>query len=300
MSFYIKDKTNRENCELTSAITLAKHSLNEHLISEAFENFNEKLQIKNSILFYQLAVQFNLTNLNNTVLRYIERCFSIIVDTECFLELDINTVSKILASSSLQIDSEIEIYNAANKWLNHNSEERSKFAKQLLLKVRLNLLSDHCLQYLINDFSCISTNVDCIKVLKNRDSYYQNVSTIHNKSRQCNQNMFNILTCGCYNNKESKIVTQVKEVTVNNFKKYKNFPSMLEERHNSKAVYLKGEVYVIGGLNRGVRIKSVEKYSSTSKKWVKVTNIPDKRQYFCACAFLDDIYLFGGHNKKSG
>ena len=214
-----------------------------------------------------------------------------IVDTKSFLELDFFIVSKILASSSLQIDSEVEVYNAANNWLNHNSEERSKFAKQLLLKVRLNLLSDHCLQYLINDFSCISTNVDCIKVLKNRDSYYQNVSTIHNKSRQCNQNMFNILTCGGYNNKESKIFTQVKEVTVNNFKKYKNFPSMLEERHNSKAAYLKGEVYVLGGFNKVSRIKSVEKYSLTSKNWVKVTYTPDKRQYFCACTFIDKLIL---------
>ena len=142
MSYYISDKTNRENCELTSAITLSKHSLNEHLISEAFENFNEKLQIKNAVLFYQLAVQFNLTNLNNTVLRYIERCFGMIVGTESFLELDINTVSKILASSSLQIDSEVEVYNAANKWLNYNIEERSKFAKQLFFKNYLNQLSE--------------------------------------------------------------------------------------------------------------------------------------------------------------
>ena len=50
-----------------------------------------------------------------------------IVDTKSFIELDIKTVSKILASSSLQIDSEVEVYNAANKWLNCNSEERSKF-----------------------------------------------------------------------------------------------------------------------------------------------------------------------------
>ena len=97
------------------------------MISEAFENFNEKLQIQIAMLFYQLVVQFKLTDLNITVFRYIERCFSMIVDTKSFIELDIKTVSKILASSSLQIDSEVEVYNAANKWLNCNSEERSKF-----------------------------------------------------------------------------------------------------------------------------------------------------------------------------
>ena len=120
---------NSEHCKLTAAIKLTKHSFNEHLVSEDFENFNEKLQIKNAMLFYQLAFKFNLSDLNITVFRYIERCFSMIVDTESFLELDFKTVSKILASSSLQIDSEVEVYNAANKWLNHNIKERSKFAK---------------------------------------------------------------------------------------------------------------------------------------------------------------------------
>ena len=39
----ISDGINREYCELTSAVKLTKHSLNEGLICKAFENFNEKL-----------------------------------------------------------------------------------------------------------------------------------------------------------------------------------------------------------------------------------------------------------------
>ena len=137
-------------------------------------------------------------------------------------------------------------------------------------------------------------------MLKNRDSFYQNRSTIHNKSRQCNQNMFNILICGGLDKREKKIVSQVKEVNMNNFNEYHNFSSMLEERDHSKAVCLKGEVYVIGGFNRGFRIKSVEKYSPISKKWIKVTDMPDRRQYFCACAFMNKIYLFGGFDDERG
>ena len=99
----ILDEMNQENCELTSAIKLTKHSLNEDLISKAFEDFNEKLQIQNAVLFFQLASEFNLSDLNTTAFSFIEQCFSMIVDTESFLELDFITVSKILASSSLQI-----------------------------------------------------------------------------------------------------------------------------------------------------------------------------------------------------
>ena len=110
-----------------------------------------------------------------------------IVETESFLGLDINTVFKILASSSLQIDSEVEVYNAANKWLNHNIEKRGNFARKLLLKVRLSFLSDHCLNYLQKESSCFSENLVFLEVLKNK-LVSSNMPTIQNKSRQCNQN----------------------------------------------------------------------------------------------------------------
>ena len=300
MSYDISDKRNQKYCELTSALKLIKLLLNDHLIRTAIKGMNKKLQIKNAVLFYQLVSKFKLSSLNTTVFRYIARCFSMIVETESFLELDVNSVSKLLASSGLQIDSEVEVYNAANKWLNHNIKERSKFARKLLLKVRLNLLSDHCLKYLINESSLISNNNDCLEVLKNRDRFIMNVSTIHNESRQCNQNMFKILICGGYNKIEKKFVTQVKEINVNNFKEYKDFTSMVEERHRFKAVYLKGEVFVFGGFNEVGPTKSVEKYSPLSKKCVKVTDIPNKRQDFCACAFIDNIYLFGGYDDGPG
>ena len=65
----ISGEMNRNHCELTSAIKLNKHSLNEHLISEEFGKFNKKLQNQNAVFFYQLAVQFNLSDLNVTVFR---------------------------------------------------------------------------------------------------------------------------------------------------------------------------------------------------------------------------------------
>ena len=288
----------RENCELTSAIKLAKSSLNEHLISKRFENSNEKIQIKNAVLFFTLASKFNLSDLNITVFRYIERCFNMIVETESFLELDFKTVSKILASSSLQIDSEVEVYNAANKWFNHNIEKRRSFASKLILKVRLSLLSEHGLNYLKNESF---KNIDCLKVLKNRDNFYKNVSTYHNKSRQCNQNMFQVILCGGIDFYERKPRNQALVLDVNMNEELNYLPLMLEERYLSRAVCLKGEVYVFGGIGlERKRLKSVEKYSPVSKTWKYVCDLPDERLNFCACSFMDNIYLFGGGIYESG
>ena len=275
--------------------------LEEVNMSEVCKVINEKIKTHNAATCYYLSRLFFIPSLYKTTFSFIERWFPMVIETKNFLELEKSLVSKILASSGLQIDSEVEVYNAANQWLAHDIEERIKYAKQLLLKVRLNLLSEQCLKYLINDFSWISTNDDCLKVLKNRDIFYQNDSAIYNKSRHCNQNMFNILVCGGRGITENKSVNQVKEFHGNHLEELEDPPRMLNKRYCSTAVCFRGEAYVFGGIGfEGNRLKSVEKYSPVKKTWNHVFDLPDERQYFCASAFMRKIYIFGGHSLTYG
>ena len=39
-----------------------------------------------------------------------------------------------------------------------------------------------------------------------------------------------------------------------------------------------------------------EKYSVATKTWHKVTGMPDKRENFCVCAFMDSLHVIGGIN----
>ena len=52
-----------------------------------------------------------------------------VVETQNFLHLDFSLVAKILVSSKLDIHSEVEVFNAVVTWVEHNSEERSKYEK---------------------------------------------------------------------------------------------------------------------------------------------------------------------------
>ena len=113
-------------------------------------NFNEiknDFNVKNVATFYQIAKTFSFAKLAKLTLCYIERRFPIVCETNNFLQLDFSTVAKILATSELHIDSEIQVLNAADGWVRLNNEERRKFAKELLLKVRHPLLSDHAMYF---------------------------------------------------------------------------------------------------------------------------------------------------------
>ena len=119
---------------------------------------SEKINIENSVFTHQIAKIFFSTSLQKLIFNFIENVFQMVVETKCFLETDYDFISRLLGSSNLQIDSEVEVYNALNKWLSYNMEERSQYAKQLLLKVRLNLLSDNSLKYILSESSCITMN----------------------------------------------------------------------------------------------------------------------------------------------
>ena len=176
--------------------------------------------------------------------------------------------------------------------MKHNSEEPSKYAKQLLLKVRFSLLSEHALKYNLD--SSITNNNELINVLKEvkakKDSFQNNTN------RYCSQNKFNILICGGNDRKSSKTVSDVHQVNVSNLNKVKRLPSMTIERINPEAVCLKGGVYVFGGRDKsGTHIMSIEKYSSLTNKWTVIAYMFDQRKNFCACAFMNKIFIFGGY-----
>ena len=89
-----------------------------------------------------------------------------VVEVRNFLQLDFNIISKTLGSSELNIHSEVEVFNAAINWLKHNIEERSKYAKKMLLKVRFTFLSEYALNYISKCYSIFSKNQEYAKILK--------------------------------------------------------------------------------------------------------------------------------------
>ena len=71
-------------------------------------------------------------------------------------------------------------------------------------------------------------------------------------------------------------------------------------RHSAKAVCLKRNVFVFGGINSSNNnlITSVEKYSLSDGSWSNVSHLYGRSNY-CICSFMDKIYLFGGCSNRS-
>ena len=267
------------------------------------EYLKGRITVKNVAFFYNLAKLYNLPNLAEETFSRIERCFAMVIETNNFLELDYTLVAKVFDTSDLHTTSEREVYNAADKWLMHNTKERCQFSKKLLLKVRLPLLSDRTLKYLLNESSSFTNNHKCIatikEVLYKKDDFCRNKSNVYQTHRYCNKNKFKILFCGGNTIDDRKLLKTVKQIDELNFTDVKVLPSILEERLHPTAVCSKGEVYLFDGLGERTskgykRAMSVEKYSPSTDVWNRVADTYDDRTRSCACAFMDDIFVIGG------
>ena len=252
---------------------------------------------------YQLTKLYELPSLAKEVLRYIERCFTMLVGSQNFLELDFTDVCKILASSQLNLTSELEVVNAGDLWMKYNIKERGKFGMDLLLKARLPLLSDHALKCISKKYSSFHNNKKCKAVLK--QALNKNVKLFENKphayftSRHCVQNNFSILICGGHRCRGKIYFRNAYQIDGRSFNSIKTIDSMPVARKSHEVVCIKGEIYVFGGKSQWESWDNdVVKFSPVTDTWEKAGVMRDGRKWFCVCAFMDKIFMFGGSNRK--
>ena len=184
--------------------------------------------------------------------------------------------------------------NAINTWLKHNSVERSKYAKQLLRKVRFPLITETALEQLKDEFSSTENNVFfgfLEKAIVYKNDFIQDKSNSNCTNRYCSQNKFDVLICGGIDTKTRKSLKSVHRIDGKSLTNVKTLPPMLKERSNFKTVCLKGEVYVI---QKKLHKTFIDKYSLSAKTWSRVAEMYDDRYDFCACAFMDEIFIIGG------
>ena len=240
-------------------------------------------------MYYQIAKIFNCTNLSVKAFSYIERFFTAVCDTYNFLELDFSQVQKIISSSELNIDAEVEVLIAAVNWVKCDKKERKKFAKDLFSKIRYFLIKDYELEHIMKTYLFFH-NIDELVILLKCISQKRK-STINksfSNNRFCSQKSFNIIVTRGHS---------TLEVDCNNFMAANNLAQIKTNQPRHKSVYCKGNVYVFGDFDQKKNSAgSVQKYCMITNTWEHVTNIPDHKKFldFSICAFTDQIYLIGG------
>ena len=266
-------------------------------------HIERKVNVQNAATYYSLANNFRLSTLSQSMLDLMERCFTMVVDSHNFLELDDNIVAKILSSSELNTDTELEVLYSAVIWLNHDIKERAKFATKVLLKVRLPLISDNALKYLFSKTSSYSSNDDRVAMLNEllqiKNNSITNKSNTHHTSRYYSKKKVSAFLCRGFKfypkSPTVKMSKKTYKIDMDTLKCTESQIVMKNKRINSKAFCIRGEVYVYGGTDKGKkRVRSIEKYSPVTNTWKKFATIKKPRLQNSFCSFTTKIFIIGG------
>ena len=255
-------------------------------------------------MFYSLARIFKLSSLSKFSCSYVERWFAMIYLTSNFAELDFAHLWDILASSNLNVTSELEVLNAAERWLQYDVQQRNKHAKDLLQTVRLSLLSQQTLKHLLHASSIFSNCEECVTVLmgvlKCKEMFSEKSFDVVEKSRYCNHNNFDVFVYGYKINRSSERFLKILRCDGNNLNYVEDIPFNQEKIYCARFnfFYLKGTVYAFAKEVR-TEEKNSRSYSLLTKTWKDVADMTNNRGGFSICAFVDKIFAIGGFNRTS-
>ena len=263
--------------------------------NETNQNTENVVNLTNVLVVFASSQIFNSIGLCRQSTLLIHRCFPSVADSLDFLKLDFKFLVKILCSSELSVDSEMQVYTAAKRWLDHAIIERSKYAADVLKRIRLSLLPSSYLKHIL-DTKCQTNDqftvaVERVLQTKNKTDSGKALCAY----RYCNQNNYKVLVFGGRNKRNNQVTNHAHCVNLNNLKKIDVLSRMNVGRIENQVVRVENEIYVLGGRNNHTDpIMSVEMYSAASDQWKIVTNMVDNRKGFCACSFAGSIYVVGG------
>ena len=253
-------------------------------------------------MYYKLAKVFNLTWIVKETHEFIASFFTTISKTKSFLELDFSLVKTILSSSQLEVDSELEILSSVNEWLCYDYENRSKYAKDLLLAVRLHLLQDRVLTEVISgSHSCaFQLNVKLVEVLKeilrDKKKYYDNKRSLCLEARHCPKTKFNLVVFGGeYKTTNDGNLTLIDGKNFGRSKFLAKFPKC----DFIRVANVKNVLYLTCIYKNKTPMKFL-KYNFARNAWKSIRLIKDDRVSVQPCSFFNKIYFLGGFSLNTG
>ena len=257
----------------------------------------DKKTTKNVCFYLSLSRLYGNENLKKSTFNFIELNFNLVRRELNFLNLSLDVVQKVLSSCRLQIDSELEVVAAGCDWIGHKTKERSHVAVKLLSNVRLHLLSNAALNFILKNESPFSNCAACRVVVKNvmKSKHSTDHSCLPYTNRYNSQENYKIVAfCG---ERKSESFSNVYEIEDFSLKNLKQISSLALNRMAVQVVVENGKLFVLGGRNPQClknEVYSVETYSAETNSWRVVGRIPEKLQCIYTCSYMGKIYVFGG------
>ena len=254
----------------------------------ACDFLKEIVTTENCVFNYYFADKYHCVELKEKCQQVINLTFSIVMETDDFLNLDVKQLIEWVSSDDITVSAEEEVFKGIVKWVSHNKSEREKNFPELLHKVRLNTISR---DFLLNDLvkeELITTNNECLNFVLGSFKWIFNptnecVGKAARKSLQTHRDA--IFVCGgiraaCYL-PEQNMWYQLADTTF--------------KQSYQPVVQYKDKVYILS-VQHIEYCKTIvaEHYNCSNNSWTAIQTKFEKYENFMSLSVLnDDLYATG-------
>ena len=271
-------------------IATADYLLMPGLKTAACDFLKKNVTPENCIFSYYFADKYQCQELKEKSRETINSHFSVVMETDDFLNLDVKQVMKWVASDDVIVRAEEEIFQGILKWVCHNNSEREINFPELLRQVRLHSLShEFIFNELINE-ELITADNECLNfVLASMKEIVASSGTeqVSRSARKCLETHADVIfVCGgrkalCYLPQHNK---------------WYQLADMVLEHGGHAIIQCKDKIYIFDNQHVGPgKLRVLEYYMPSTNTWgtVQTTILPDVESE-------EDIELFSSLSVMNG
>ncbi|XP_020660832.1 kelch repeat and BTB domain-containing protein 3 [Pogona vitticeps] len=136
------------------------------LLSKACSDFLIKnIDLVNCLQLLSISESYGSTQLFDHTLKYAQRHFSLLLQSNDFLEMNFEILEKCIEAEELNVPDEETVLKAVFRWIKHNLEARQKHLRKLMNNVRLHQLSEKTLEDILHFEEQLLANTGCLIII---------------------------------------------------------------------------------------------------------------------------------------
>ncbi|CAG5114380.1 Oidioi.mRNA.OKI2018_I69.chr2.g8436.t1.cds [Oikopleura dioica] len=274
----------------------------EPVIKFCCQYLEEEISIGNCVEIKNLARFFSLKEVEDAVQNHILTNFAKFVHTEEFLRLPVEDLCGILSSDSLWGQSELELFKASDKWLQHDLPNRSQYIRQVMNNIRFPLIAPDDLDEKVENVDYMKG--ECMELLLEACNYHMlpwKQPIITSPRTRVRGSAPCLLALG---GKEStNMVSKEIQVYHKALGDWVKLSEMESPAYCHCLVVLNDYLFVVGGQeifdnNGNTATNSVFRFNPRFDKWDRMESMRDTRTDFHVSVLNGCLYAIGGRNNR--
>ncbi|XP_077997679.1 kelch-like protein 26 [Glandiceps talaboti] len=275
-------------------------------INEAIELCKEfmssTLTAITSVKIYQLAQLFCFTDIERLAFDCILNHFNIAARQVDFHFLSTEQVVNFLKRNDIKECSEVDLFEIAVSWVEHDKEARRCSASQVMKKIRFPLMPVKDLERKVWRVDFMRDVPKCARLLDEALDYQRN-PYLQNQKQTCRTQVRGTEQAIC-------VVGGMKDQLDSQVTAYKigedviELAEMEESMHVHSAAMMDGFLYSVGGWSLGSPtekkvLASTHRYDPRINQWIQLASMNTGRTNFSLCVFNGKLYALGGITEVS-